>query len=69
MEPKPRRAKDCAAAMPLAFGLRPLAATSAALGNFVSTLINDTLLSSHPNVRLGMSLSADGGEASITWRF
>ena len=41
----------------------------AALGNFVSTIINDTLLSSHPNVRLGMSLGADGGEASITWRF
>lgn len=41
----------------------------AALGNFVSTLINDTLLPDDGSMTIGMNLSADGGEVRLTWRF
>lgn len=41
----------------------------AALGNFVSTLINDTLLPEDGNMTIGMNFDRNGGEVRFTWRF
>lgn len=41
----------------------------AALGNLVSTVINDALLAEDGNMTVAMEFSRDGGEVRFTWRF